>query len=98
MSMAADSNPFVLEKRLELGTVQEEARRISQALAEVPALLLDGGEVARIDGSGLQLLLAMAKTARDQGKEVTWKQASDVLKEAVSLFGLESKLNFKEEK
>jgi len=95
--MAEERIPLLLEKHLEMKNVRDLAERFAAALAESDRLAVDGSRVSRIDGSGLQLLLAMVETARREGVEVAWRQPSAALQEAVALLGLEVELNLAEE-
>jgi len=91
--MAEKRPQLLLERHIEMKNVRELAERFATALAESTRLTLDGSAVERIDGSGLQLLLAMVETARQQGREVTWQQPSASLLEAAALLGLEARLD-----
>ena len=91
--MAEKRSQLLLERHIEMKNVRELAERFAAALAESTRLTLDGSAVERIDGSGLQLLLAMVETARQQGREVTWQQPSASLLEAAALLGLEARLD-----
>lgn len=91
--MAEERTQLLLEKHLEMKNIREIAERFAAALAESAGLVLDGSEVNRIDGSGMQLLLAMVETARLQGREVAWRQPSATLLEAAALLDLEARLN-----
>ncbi len=91
--MADKGSPLLLEQHLEMKNVQAMAERFAAVLTESERIELDGSAVNRIDGSGLQLLLAMVETARQQGKEVSWQKPSASLIEAAALLGLEPRLH-----
>jgi anti-anti-sigma factor len=95
--MAEESVSLLLEKHLEMKNVQELAERFAAALAEATRVVLDGSVVSRIDGAGLQLLMAMVHTARQRGVEMAWRQPSATLREAAALLGLEAELDLPEE-
>jgi anti-anti-sigma regulatory factor len=95
--MAEESVSLLLEKHLEMQNLQELAERFAAALAEAACVVLDGSVVSRIDGAGLQLLMAMVHTARQRGVEMAWRQPSATLREAAALLGLEAELDLPEE-
>ncbi len=53
------------------------------------ALAIDGSEVESIEGAGVQLLAAFFKTANEKGIELSWVGASDSLRTAARLAGLD---------
>ncbi len=67
---------------------------LQQLLAQDGTLTLDGGEVVRCDAAGLQLLLAFSRHCRQQGRELQWRGASELLVQDAAGLGLASELAF----
>jgi anti-anti-sigma regulatory factor len=55
---------------------------------EAGSVVLDGGQVERIDTAVLQLLMLFRRELRAHGGTLSWRGVSDVLNEAASLLGL----------
>jgi anti-anti-sigma regulatory factor len=55
-------------------------------------VLLDGGEVAKVDAAGLQALAAALVTLRTAGVAWRWQTASGTLSSAAALAGLDATL------
>ena len=49
-------------------------------------------DVESIDAAALQLLAAFVKSAKEQGKAITWQEKSDKVQQAVSLLNIEELL------
>ncbi|MCP5144853.1 MAG: STAS domain-containing protein [Gammaproteobacteria bacterium] len=68
---------------------------LADALAAADSkVALDGGEVAAVDTSGLQLLTAFVRDAGHRGASVEWMNPSDVLRETACRIGLAGELKF----
>ncbi|HEX5304811.1 MAG TPA: STAS domain-containing protein [Dyella sp.] len=57
------------------------------------AAALDGAAVEKVDGAAMQLLVAFRRAAAAGTCAVSWSAASDVLREASSLLGLDGELD-----
>jgi phospholipid transport system transporter-binding protein len=57
------------------------------------AIVLDGGQVERVDTAALQLLLLFRRELDARGGTLVWHGASDALNEAAGLLGLAQLLN-----
>lgn len=77
---------------LEMDNLGEMSERFLAALTEGGLIVLDGSALERIDGAGMQLLLALARTAGQEGVGIEWRQPSRCLLEAAELMGLEKDL------
>jgi len=55
-------------------------------------VVLDGGEVAKVDAAGLQALAAALVTLRTAGVQWRWQTASGTLSSAAALAGLDATL------
>lgn len=52
------------------------------------ALSIDGGDVTRVDASGLQVLAAFLRDRTNAGRAVSWTATSEVLREGARYTGL----------
>jgi anti-anti-sigma regulatory factor len=57
------------------------------------AIVLDGGQVERVDTAALQLLVLFQRELDARGGTLAWLGASDALNEAAGLLGLAQLLN-----
>jgi anti-anti-sigma factor len=69
------------------GLLDQELRRASCSDAEL--IVLDLGSVGFIDSKGLQLLLAAAKRARQNGNRLRIRRGSEVVDRVIRLSGVE---------
>jgi anti-anti-sigma factor len=51
-------------------------------------IVVNGGDIEKIDSAGLQLLVALMKEAEATGAKIEWKAASDLLKQNATQLGL----------
>ena len=79
---------FCLEESLVISGVMEWRDKMAAAISSQDEVILDGSEVEQIDGTGLQLLVALMKEAVSSNTTVTWKSASDVLLDSAAQLGL----------
>lgn len=78
---------------LEVSMAAELYGRLAEALAEgVKAIELDGSELERVDGAGLQLLLAFMQEAERQQVDCSWAESPAMLVDAARLLGMDSAL------
>ncbi|MEW6708055.1 MAG: STAS domain-containing protein [Pseudomonadota bacterium] len=75
-----------------LGALDALAPQLREA-AGGSAATLDGAAVEKVDGAAMQLLVAFRRAAVAAGGSVHWTGASDVLREAASLLGLDVELD-----
>lgn len=75
-----------------LGALDTLAPQLREA-AGGSAATLDGAAVEKVDGAAMQLLVAFRRAAVAAGGSVSWAGASDVLREASSLLGLDAELD-----
>jgi anti-anti-sigma regulatory factor len=69
----------------------EQMRTMLRAALEgADPVVLDGGQVERIDGAGLQVLAAFFRQARAASRETCWRSCSDKLAKSADLLGLAS--------
>jgi anti-anti-sigma regulatory factor len=72
---------------LRIARAGEVFARITAARG-APEVVLEGGEVAKVDAAGLQALAAALVTLRTAGVSWRWQTASGTLASAVALAGL----------
>jgi len=78
-----------LNDTLDIATIEPLYRQLETALAaKQSALLLDAGQVSRIDAAALQLLAAFCREARTHGYSVRWQNPSSALCRAAHWIGL----------
>jgi anti-anti-sigma regulatory factor len=82
-----------LPKELVIGRVKEASRELNTAMVLVTAeegrvLELDGSAVRRVDGVGVQLLVACHKAALATGVALQIVNCSDELREALTFIGI----------
>ena len=82
-----------LPKELVIGRVKEASRDLNTAMVLVTAeegreLTLDGSAVRRVDGVGVQLLVACHKAAVATGVALKIVNCSDVLRDALVFTGI----------
>ncbi|MFC5740560.1 STAS domain-containing protein [Dyella tabacisoli] len=58
------------------------------ATLKQPRCILAAAEVARVDTTALQLLVAYRREAAAAGREIHWQGVSETLREAAALLGL----------
>ncbi len=75
-----------------LGALDALAPQLREAVLG-DAAALDGAAVEKVDGAAMQLLVAFRRAAAAGACAVTWSAASDVLREASSLLGLDGELD-----
>lgn len=84
----AASNIFPLGESVVISEAMEWREKMAAAVFGQDEILLDGSEIERIDGTGLQLLVALMKEAVSSNTTVTWMSTSDVLLEGAAQLGL----------
>ena len=81
-----------LEAGLEIKDVEAVHRRLTAAFAGASALTVDLSRVAAIDTAGVQLLLALQRSAGRDQRPLTFTGGSAVLTHALGVLGLEHAL------
>jgi anti-anti-sigma regulatory factor len=85
-----ECNPVSISLGAEIviSNVQESRNRLLQEMSGASAIVLDGGEIEHIDGTGLQLLVALMQEAGSNQTTISWKAVSDVLQNNARQLGL----------
>lgn len=84
--------PIVLPADCRLGALDALAPQLREAVGG-KAAVLDAAAVEKVDGAAMQLLVVFRRAAAAGTCTVTWSAASDVLREASSLLGLDGELD-----
>lgn len=87
-TIQASTTRIDLGSRVDITRVGELKGELTAALNLGTSLLLVADQIERIDGAGLQLLLATTRKAEDQRLTVEWQQPSIALMEAATVSGL----------
>jgi ABC-type transporter Mla MlaB component len=77
---------------LDISVVTTKYNELKQMLNNAQTIEVSAAELQRIDGAGVQLLVALFREAADQGKVISWKDTSESLLEAASLLGVKNHL------
>ena len=87
-------NVFTIQATQDISTVTTIHSELKELLTN-EKVILDGGQVERIDGASLQLLYAFIVEAKDKNVEVSWSSVSDTLENSAKLLGMEDALRLK---
>jgi ABC-type transporter Mla MlaB component len=93
----AENEPILLDERMGLAQARKFHPLFAAALLRGGAISIDGSRVQQIDGSSLQLLVSLWRTATDQGMACGWSGASDWLRHAARLIGVAEALQLPEQ-
>lgn len=85
---AAQPQQLELTGNLDIGRAGELRAPLIEALATAQELQVELSRVERVDTAGLQLLLALARSARERGVAIRWSAPSPTLVEAAKRLGL----------
>ena len=83
-----NTETIVFEDSLDVTLVAGYLAQFSQLLNEQKSIVLNGADIERVDGAGLQLLAAFFKSAELQQISVQWQGVSDSLKYGAKISGL----------
>lgn len=78
----------VLGATMEIAMAQVLYRQLTPLLARSTALVLDAGQVLRIDTAALQTLAYFCRCARERGIPCQWRAISPALRQAAQSLGL----------
>ncbi len=83
---------IIFNDTLDITMAASYFERFSQLLNEQKTITLNGENIERVDGAGLQLLAALFKSAEFLQINITWQGCSDTLKRSAELSGLTGSL------
>lgn len=84
---------LVLGESILISNVTDWRDKMVAVLAGREEIKIDGSAVEHIDGTGLQLLVALVKEAASNKTNIAWQSASDVLQHNAAQLGLTEALN-----
>jgi anti-sigma B factor antagonist len=84
----------VLDSSLQIKDVEEAHRRLLAAVAGAPSLAVDVSRIESIDTAGIQVLLAVQKSAAAHGVPVEFCGESAALSQALATLGLSAAFQF----
>lgn len=90
---AGSGRSIKLGRDLRISTASATFRSLRDAaVGPEPKILLDARQVEKADAAGLQALVAGRRALEQAGKRVEWSGATEQLKAAAALLGLEDAL------
>ena len=94
--VTAKPGPVVLECSHSIRTITALRETLAQVHGEASAVVVDASKVESIDTAALQLLVAFAKSRREQSRAVDWQKPSSVFCETATLLNLNEPLGIGE--
>ncbi len=85
--------PIALPRNLDIAAVSTIAAELARELA-LGDLTLDASAVVKVDAAGLQLLCALAVTAKNLGTGLAWQQVPPVLEHGARTLALTDALGW----
>ncbi len=85
---ASASGVLSLGQSIVISEVMERREQMLAAVAGRNEIRLDGKQIEHIDGTGLQLLVSLIKEAVNGNVQISWVEASDVLRNNAAQLGL----------
>jgi anti-anti-sigma factor len=82
-----------LGKELTIAKVADWHQKLTGIFDVREPISVDGGDIERIDSTGLQLLVALMKEAEATGVEIKWSAASELLQKNANHLGLSAVLH-----
>ncbi len=77
---------------LDITMVAAYFEKLTEMLTQYKLIVLNGGDIERIDGAGLQLLVAFFKAAESLQVTLKWQACSDIVKKSAEISGLTDSL------
>ncbi len=84
----ATSNIISLDESIVISGVMELREKLVATVTSHDEVVIDGSAVEKIDGTGLQLLVALMKQAVSSNTAISWSSASDLLLDSAAQLGL----------
>lgn len=94
--VTAKPGPVVLESSPSIRTITALRETLAQVHSDASAVVVDVSKVESIDTAALQLLVAFAKSRRDQSRAVDWQTPSSAFCETATLLNLHEPLGIGE--
>ena len=87
-----DKNIISCGDVLDISVVSKMHDELKHAMEDSSVIELSASELQRIDGAGIQLLVALFTHAEESGVEVSWGETSEPLLDAATLLGVKQQL------
>ncbi len=87
-SEKSDTGTVIFDDSLDITLVAGYFEKFSQLLNEQKTIILNGADIERVDGAGLQLLAAFFKSAEFLQITIQWQGVSDTLRHGAEISGL----------
>lgn len=78
---------------LDISVVAQKHTEFREALEKKQAIEVSAGELQRVDGAGMQMLVALFRQAEQDQLEIKWKDTSESLRDAALLLGVKDYLH-----
>ncbi len=88
-----DKNIISCGEVLDISVVGKMYEELKVAIQDEHSIALTAADLQRIDGAGLQLLIALFVEAKEMHIDVEWKETSDPLLDAASILGVKKELH-----
>ncbi len=85
---ASAADPFYLKLDVSCTLRESADLQFSLVAASGDPVVVDGGDVERVDTAGLQLLVALVRRQQRAGRRLSWKAASPTLLKCGDRLGL----------
>jgi anti-anti-sigma regulatory factor len=80
---------LIFDPTLGVADARDLYSELNGVLADPAPVVLDAGQVERVDAAAIQVLVAFVRAARAAGLKPRWHAVSDAVREAASLLGLD---------
>jgi len=88
-----DKNIISCGEVLDISVVGKMYEELKVAIEDENAIELNASDLQRVDGAGIQLLVAFFSEAEEMHVDVDWKETSEQLLDAASILGVKSELH-----
>jgi ABC-type transporter Mla MlaB component len=78
---------------LDISMVTQKYKEFKELLDNNQSIEISAEELQRVDGAGIQLLVALFREAKEKGLAISWHSTSESLLEAASLLGVKAQLH-----
>jgi anti-anti-sigma regulatory factor len=83
---------IVFDEILDITMVLQYHEKLNQCLKDKKQIILNAEKIERIDGAGLQLIVAFIMEAKKLNLQIAWAGISEVFKRNADILGVSDKL------
>ena len=94
MSDNDKTSEIVFDKTLDITKVFDFHKQLNEHLNDKKEILLNAEQIEKIDGAGMQLILAFIISAEKLNLQVSWSGTSDAFNESAKILGVTKSLMF----